>query len=83
MLRLIQTLLATSLLFMGFMAQNYEIEDLADGLCRFIDDKHRSVFLIPPQAAIVTDPLNKKAATWLNEQIKTRFNVRVNSPCFH
>ncbi|MEI8641833.1 hypothetical protein P4S68_14845 [Pseudoalteromonas sp. Hal099] len=48
MLRLIQTLLATSLLFTGFMAQSYEIEDLGDGLHRFIDDRHRSVFLITP-----------------------------------
>ncbi len=32
MLRLIQTLLATSLLFTGFMAQSYEIEDLGGGL---------------------------------------------------
>ena len=77
MLRLLQTLLATSLLFTGFMAQSYEIEDLGDGLHRFIDDRHRSVFLITPQGAIVTDPLNKKAATWLKEQIKTRYNVPV------
>ncbi|TMO79757.1 MBL fold metallo-hydrolase [Pseudoalteromonas sp. S3776] len=75
--RLLQTLLATSLLFMGFMAQSYQIEDLGDGLHRFIDDRHRSVFLITPQGAIVTDPLNKKAATWLNKQIETRFNVPV------
>ena len=59
------------------MAQSYEIEDLGDGLHRFIDDRHRSVFLITPQGAIVTDPLNKKAATWLKEQIKTRYNVPV------
>lgn len=77
MIRLLKALLATNLLFIGFMAQSYEIEDLGDGLHRFIDDRHRSVFLITPQGAIVTDPLNKKAATWLNEQIKTRFNVPV------
>lgn len=77
MSRLLQTLIATSLLLIGFMAQSYEIEDLGDGLHRFIDDRHRSVFLITPEGAIVTDPLNKKAATWLNKQIKTRFNVPV------
>ncbi|ATC87635.1 MBL fold metallo-hydrolase [Pseudoalteromonas arctica] len=75
--RLLQKLLTTALLFIGFATQAYEIEDLGDGLHRFIDDRHRSVFLITPEGAIVTDPLNKKAATWLNEQIKTRFNVPV------
>ncbi|UUO24936.1 MBL fold metallo-hydrolase [Colwellia sp. M166] len=70
-------LLTAALLIIGFSAQALEIEDLGDGLYRFIDDRHRSVFLITPQGAIVTDPLNKKAATWLNEQIKTRFNVPV------
>lgn len=70
-------LLTGVLLIVGFTIQALEIEELGDGLYRFIDDRHRSVFLITPQGAIVTDPLNKKAATWLNEQIKTRFNVPV------
>ncbi|AZQ84882.1 MBL fold metallo-hydrolase [Colwellia sp. Arc7-635] len=70
-------LLTGALLIIGFSTQALEIEDLGDGLYRFIDDRHRSVFLITPQGAIVTDPLNKKAATWLNEQIKSRFNVPV------
>jgi glyoxylase-like metal-dependent hydrolase (beta-lactamase superfamily II) len=70
-------LLTGVLLIVGFTAQALEIEELGDGLYRFIDDRHRSVFLITPQGAIVTDPLNKKAATWLNEEIKTRFNVPV------
>jgi glyoxylase-like metal-dependent hydrolase (beta-lactamase superfamily II) len=70
-------LLTGILLIVGFTAQALEIEELGSGLYRFIDDRHRSVFLITPQGAIVTDPLNKKAATWLNEQIKTRFNVPV------
>ena len=70
-------LLTGALLIIGFSTQALEIEELGDGLYRFIDDRHRSVFLITPQGAIVTDPLNKKAATWLNEQIKTRFNVPV------
>ncbi len=70
-------LLTGILLIVGFTAQALEIEELGGGLYRFIDDRHRSVFLITPQGAIVTDPLNKKAATWLNEQIKTRFNVPV------
>lgn len=55
----------------------YEIENLGDGLHRFIDDRHRSVFLITPEGALVTDPLNQKAATWLNDQIKKRFNVPI------
>jgi glyoxylase-like metal-dependent hydrolase (beta-lactamase superfamily II) len=70
-------LLTGALLIIGFSTQALEIEDLGDGLYRFIDDRHRSVFLITPQGAIVTDPLNKKAAIWLNEQIKSRFNVPV------
>jgi len=70
-------LLTGVLLIVGFTAQALEIEELGGGLYRFIDDRHRSVFLITPQGAIVTDPLNKKAATWLHEEIKTRFNVPV------
>jgi len=75
--KLLQRLFTGALLLITFTAQGYEIEDLGDGLHRFIDDRHRSVFLITSQGAIVTDPLNHKAATWLKEQIKTRFNVPI------
>ncbi|MDO7084802.1 hypothetical protein WNY51_00410 [Pseudocolwellia sp. AS88] len=74
--RLLIKMLTGALLIIGFSAQALEIEDLGDGLYRFIDDRHRSVFLITPQGAIVTNPLNKKAATWLQQQINTRFSFR-------
>ena len=35
-------------LLIAFNTQAYEIEDLGNGLHRFIDDRHRSVFLITP-----------------------------------
>ncbi|MBQ4832025.1 MBL fold metallo-hydrolase [Pseudoalteromonas sp. MMG010] len=77
MYKIFQRTLLTLLFVTGMAANAYQIEDLGDGLHRFIDDRHRSIFLITPQGAIVTDPLNKAAATWLKKQIKTRFNVPV------
>lgn len=63
-------LLIISLLTFSNFASSYEIETLEGGLYRFIDDRHRSVFMITKQGALITDPLNTAAATWLKAQIK-------------
>ncbi len=55
----------------------YRIEPLRGGLYRFVDDRHRSVFMITDEGAVVTDPLNASAATWLAREIHTRFKVPV------
>ena len=70
-------LLVISLLTFSNFASSYEIETLEGGLYRFIDDRHRSVFMITKQGALITDPLNTAAATWLKAQIKSRFNVPI------
>ncbi|QHJ11838.1 2,4-dinitroanisole O-demethylase subunit alpha [Paraglaciecola mesophila] len=72
-----RSLLTLFLVVLCAPALSYEIEPLDDGLYRFVDDRHRSVFLITEDGALVTDPMNTKAATWLKNQIKQRFNVPV------
>ncbi|MDO6840054.1 MBL fold metallo-hydrolase [Paraglaciecola chathamensis] len=71
------SLLTLFLIVLSAPALSYEIEPLEGGLYRFIDDRHRSVFLITEDGALVTDPMNTAAATWLKKQIKMRFNVPV------
>ena len=43
-------------------------------LYRFQNNFHYSVFLVTPDGVIVTDPINKEAATWLKAEIAKRFN---------
>ncbi|WP_339722246.1 MBL fold metallo-hydrolase [uncultured Paraglaciecola sp.] len=69
--------LVLSFLTFSLQAFSYQIETLDDGLYRFIDDRHRSIFMITKQGALVTDPMNTAAATWLKGQIKERFNVPI------
>ncbi|TVU70102.1 MBL fold metallo-hydrolase [Cobetia crustatorum] len=77
MLSPIKKALACAVLSLSFQAQAYEIDPLGEGLYRFVDDRHRSVFLITDQGALVTDPMNHDAATWLNDEIKKRFDTPV------
>ncbi len=55
----------------------YEIEQVTDKLYRFIDDRHRSVFLVTHEGIILTDPLNPKAARWLKQALAKRFDKPV------
>lgn len=61
----------------SFPSFSYDIEALGDNLYRFIDERHRSVFLITDEGALITDPMNRKAATWLKAEIKKRFSTPV------
>ena len=70
-------LLMVIFLPVSFQALSYEIETLDGDLYRFIDDRHRSVFMITKQGALITDPMNTAAATWLKAQINERFNVPI------
>ncbi len=49
------------------------ITQIAGDLYRFQNNFHYSVFLVTPDGVIATDPINAEAATWLKEEIKTRF----------
>ncbi len=51
-----------------------EITKIAGDLYRFQNNFHFSVFLVTPDGVIATDPINAEAATWLKDEIKTRFN---------
>ncbi|WP_086930743.1 MBL fold metallo-hydrolase [Agarilytica rhodophyticola] len=50
-----------------------KITQVADGLYRFQNNNHFSVFLVTPEGVIVTDPINKEAAKWLKSEIHQRF----------
>ena len=50
------------------------ITRIAGDLYRFQNKFHYSVFLVTPDGVIVTDPINKEAATWLKAEIAKRFN---------
>ncbi len=55
----------------------YQINSIGDGLYRFVDDRHRSVFLVTDDGIVVTDPLNEDAARWLKRELNERFDVPV------
>ncbi|CAA0112362.1 2,4-dinitroanisole O-demethylase subunit alpha [BD1-7 clade bacterium] len=56
------------------VADDYRIEKVKDNVYRFVDDRHRNVFMVTEDAIIATDPINTRAATWLKAEIKKRFN---------
>ncbi|MDO6512935.1 MULTISPECIES: MBL fold metallo-hydrolase [unclassified Neptuniibacter] len=76
---LITFLLILSFSFISSMAvaDEYKIEHIQGDIYRFIDDRHRSVFLVTNEGIVLTDPLNPKAATWLKAEIKRLFNVPI------
>ena len=53
------------------------ITEVAPGLYRFQNNFHVSVFLVTNDGVIATDPINADAATWLEAEIKTRFNQEI------
>jgi glyoxylase-like metal-dependent hydrolase (beta-lactamase superfamily II) len=58
-------------------ADVYKIEQVKGDIYRFIDDRHRSVFLVTDEGILLTDPLNTDAANWLKVELKKRFNVPI------
>ena len=53
------------------------ITEIAPNLYRFQNNFHVSVFLVTEAGVIATDPINAAAATWLEGEIKTRFNQEI------
>ncbi len=53
------------------------ISNITGDLYRFQNNNHYSVFLVTDEGIIVTDPISKEAAAWLNDQLKKRFNKPV------
>jgi glyoxylase-like metal-dependent hydrolase (beta-lactamase superfamily II) len=51
----------------------HEIKHLKDGVYLFREDGHNAVFMVTEEGIVMTDPLNRGAATWLKKEIKERF----------
>lgn len=74
-----KSLLILALIFAPFASTFAAVGDrsitkIAGDLYRFQNKAHYSVFLVTKEGVIVTDPINAEAATWLKDEIKTRFN---------
>jgi glyoxylase-like metal-dependent hydrolase (beta-lactamase superfamily II) len=57
--------------------QNRAITKIHGDLYRFQNNNHFSVFLVTSEGIVVTDPINKEAASWLNRELADRFDVPV------
>ena len=53
------------------------ITHIAGDVYRFQNNAHYSVFMVTSEGVIATDPISVEAATWLNEEIRQRFNQPV------
>ena len=58
-------------------AQNYRIENVKGDVYRFVDNRHRTVFLVTDKGILLIDTLNKKASSWLKQELKKRFDQPV------
>ena len=80
MKKLVFILLVSITLISGpALAQNKptrEITNITGDLYRFQNNFHISVFLVTAEGIIVTDPIDKDAATWLKAELKKRFDGR-------
>lgn len=67
------------LLPMGIHAQDggptYKIEKMKGNVYRFTAGHYHSVFMVTKEGILLTDPINKKAAVYLKDQLKQRFNL--------
>lgn len=55
-------------------AADYRIERVKENVYRFSAGHYHSVFMVTQSGVFVTDPINPKAAAYLKQQIKQRFN---------
>lgn len=76
LIRLI-TLLILSTLTHSAAAGNYSISHIKDNLYRYSNGTHHSVFVVTDEGIALTDPLSYEGASWLNKELKTRFNKPV------
>lgn len=61
------------------LAADYKIEKGKGSVYRFFADRHRSLFLVTEEGILVTDLMNREAATWLKRELNNRFNSPVKS----
>lgn len=67
-------LVCTLALVQSASAQTRAIEQIKGDLYKFQNNAHYSVFLVTDEGILVTDPIDKDAATWLKAELKKRFN---------
>ena len=58
-------------------AATREITKIAGEIYRFRNNNHYSIFVVTPAGIIVTDPINRDAATWLKAELQRRFNLPI------
>ena len=74
MTKMIGRILILFIIFIAFgfqagAAEQYSIEKVTGNVYRFVNDRHRSVFLVTKNGILITDPMNKEAATWLKDEM--------------
>lgn len=57
--------------------EQYAIERVKDNVYRFSYEHYHSAFMVTEQGIVVTDPINKEAASWLKAELADRFDVPV------
>ena len=59
------------------IAGEYRIENIKGNVYRFVDDRHRSLFVVTKSGILLVDPLNAPAAEWLSAELEKRFQQPV------
>lgn len=72
----VAVLVCTFMLVQPASAQTRAITQIKGDLYKFQNNAHYSVFLVTEAGILVTDPIDKDAATWLKGELKKRFNNR-------
>jgi len=55
----------------------YKIEHMKDNVYRFTFGHYHSVFMVTKEGLFLTDPISKKAASYLRNELTNRFNVPI------
>ncbi|MBT3398385.1 MAG: MBL fold metallo-hydrolase [Rhodospirillaceae bacterium] len=84
-LRSLAAIAAATMMFTGVLAPQAgaqqevkrSITEIGPNLYRFKNNFHSSVFLVTDAGVVATDPINAAAATWLENEIRTRFGQEI------
>ncbi len=57
-----------------FAQEKFKIIQVKDQIYRFTAGHYHSIFVVDDAGILITDPINKDAASWLKGQLKERFN---------
>lgn len=68
--------LAILITSVAVFAQDRAIVDLGNGIYRFQNKTHFSIFIVGKEGFLLTDPMDKDAATWLKTEITKRFGAK-------